>query len=288
MRAFNILLGLVAALCANAVCAYAAEVEQHETIHKTFAGAKSIEVDNVNGGIQVVAWNGPGIQADIEQTLRADDSDRAEAAKKEVKLDISEAAGEVRFYVDGPFRCHCSEGSFRSRNNMNESRHRGYRVDYDFQIKVPAGTKVYLSTINHGSIKVSNTSGDFDVENINGGIELLEISGSGRVHAINGKVNVVFARNPERSSSFSSLNGPVDIAFQPGLSANASVKTFNGGIYTDFAVTYLPRVAAAGQRQNGKFIYRSNEFTGIRIGAGGPEYKFETLNGNIRIINRGK
>ena len=90
MRLFNILLGLVAVLWANDVCAYAAEVEQHETIHKTFAGAKSIEVDNVNGGIQVMAWNGPGIQADIEKTLRADDSDRAETARKEVKLDISE------------------------------------------------------------------------------------------------------------------------------------------------------------------------------------------------------
>ena len=269
-------------------CAYAAEVEQHETIHKSFAGAKSIEVDNVNGGIQVVAWSGPDIQADIEKTVRADDADRAEAAKREVKLDISENGGEVKLYVDGPFRCHCNEGGFRSRNNMHQSRHPGYRVDYEFQLKVPAGTKVYLSTVNHGGIKLSNTSGDFDVENINGGIEMVEISGSGRVHAINGKVNVVFAKNPVGPSSFGSLNGAVDIAFQPGLSADASVKTFNGGIFTDFPVTYLPRTAGAGQRQNGKFVYRSNEFTGIRIGGGGPEYKFETLNGNIRIVNRGK
>jgi hypothetical protein len=268
--------------------AFAAEIEQHETIHKTFPNPTSVEIDNVSGGIAVVAWDGPGIQVDAEKTLRADDADRAEAAKREVKLDITENAGEIKFYVDGPFRCHCDDGGFRSRNNMNESRHRGYRVDYDFQIKVPARTKLYLSTINHGSIKVSNTSGDFDVENINGGIEMLDISGSGRVHAINGRVDVQFARNPERPSSFSSLNGAVDIAFQPGLSADATVKTFNGGIYTDFPVTYLPRVAAAGQRQNGKFVYRSNEFTGIRIGNGGPEYKFETLNGNIRIINRGK
>src|SRR5207253_1160247 len=167
-----------------------ADVEEHETIHKTFSDAKSIEIDNVNGSIQVTAANGPDLQTDIEKTLRADDADRAEAAKREVKLDISEAGGDVKLYVDGPFRCHCNDTGFRSRNNMNESRRRGYRVDYDFQIKVPPGTKVYLSTINHGGIKVSGTSGDFDVENINGGIEMLEISGSGRVYALNGKVNV--------------------------------------------------------------------------------------------------
>ena len=268
--------------------ALAADVEEHETIHKSFAGAKSIEIDNVNGSIEVAASNVPEIQAEIQKTLRADDADRAEAAKREVKLDISETGGDVKLYVDGPFRCHCNDTGFRSRNNMNESRRRGYRVDYDFQLKVPPGTKLYLSTINHGGIKVAGTSGDFDVENINGGIEMLEISGSGRVYALNGKVNVTFAKNPERASSFGSLNGAVDIAFQPDLSADARLKTFNGGVYTDFPVTYLPTIAAVPQRQNGKFVYRSNEFTAVRIGRGGPEYKFETFNGNLRIINRGK
>src|SRR5205823_11244209 len=76
----------------------AADVEEHETIHKTFAGAKSIEIDNVNGSIQVIGSNGPDIQADIEKTLRADDADRAEAAKREVKLDVTEAGGDVKVY----------------------------------------------------------------------------------------------------------------------------------------------------------------------------------------------
>lgn len=266
---------------------FAAELEERETIHKIFAGAKSIEVDNVNGSIQVTASNGPEIQADIQKTLRADDAGRAEAARREVKLDISDASGEVKLFVDGPFRCHCNDTGFRSRNNMSEWRRRGYRVDYDFQLKVPAGTKLYLSTINHGGIKVSGTSGDFDVENINGGIEMLEISGSGRVYALNGRVNVTFAKNPERASSFGSLNGAVDIAFQPDLSADARLKSFNGAMYTDFPVTYLPTSAAVPQRRDGRFVYHSNEFTGVRIGRGGPEYKFETFNGNLRIINRG-
>ena len=39
---------------------------------------------------------------------------------------------------------------------------------------------------------------------------------------------------------------------------------------------------------DGKFVYRGNEFQGIRIGSGGPEYKFENFNGDIRIRNRGQ
>jgi hypothetical protein len=264
--------------------------DEQESVHKTFAGAKSIEVDNVYGSIHVSGYDGAEIQLDARKTLTADDAERSEAAKREVKLDITQTGESVRVYVDGPFRCHCEDRpSFRSRNNMNERRRRGYKVVYDFDLRVPRSTALYLATINEGHINVEKANGDFDIENINGSVQMDEVGGSGRVYALNGKVAVTFARNPERNSYFGSLNGAVDVWFQPNVSADARVKTFNGGIYTDFPVTYLPAVAAAaGERKNGKFVYKSNEFQGIRIGNGGPEYKFENFNGDIRIRNRGQ
>ena len=66
------------------------------------------------------------------------------------------------------------------------------------------------------------------------------------------------------------------------------LKTFNGGAYTDFPVTALPRAAPVAERRDGKFVYRADKSTSVRIGNGGPEYKFDTLNGSIRIINRGQ
>jgi len=110
---------------------------------------------------------------------------------------------------------------------MNEHGRRGYKVVYDFDLKVPRGTALYLATINEGRINVEKTNGDFDIENINGSVQMDEIGGSGRVYALNGKVAVTFAKNPERSSYFGSLNGAVDVWFQPNLSADARVKTFN-------------------------------------------------------------
>ena len=56
----------------------------------------------------------------------------------------------------------------------------------------------------------------------------------------------------------------------------------------DYDVTALPRMVSTSERRNGKFVYRSDDFTGMRIGSGGPEFRFNTLNGSIRIINRGK
>ena len=263
--------------------------QEQETIHKTFSGAKSIEIDNVNGSIHVTGYDGAEIQMDAHKTLTADSAERADAARREVKLDITEAGGDVRVYVDGPFRCHCEDRrSFRDRNNMNEHGRRGYKVAYDFEVKVPRAIAIYLGTINQGHINVEKTAGDFDIENINGGVQMDDIAGSGRVYALNDKVGVTFVNNPERASYFGSLNGSVDVWFQPNLSADARVKTFNGGIYTDFPVTYLPMAASSGERRDGKFVYKSNNFQGVRIGNGGPELKFENFNGDIRIRNRGQ
>ena len=66
------------------------------------------------------------------------------------------------------------------------------------------------------------------------------------------------------------------------------MKTMNGGLYTDFDVSALPVAAAAPENRNGKFVWSSRRMTGVRIGRGGPELQFETLNGNVMIKNREK
>ena len=47
------------------------------------------------------------------------------------------------------------------------------------------------------------------------------------------------------------------------------------------------RVAAAGERHTGRFVYRGNAFPRVRGGNGGPQLTFETLNGNIRARRAG-
>jgi DUF4097 and DUF4098 domain-containing protein YvlB len=207
-----------------------------------------------------------------------------DAAKREVKLDTTQSGDTLTFYVDGPFRCHCDDG----RAGMRDRSHRDYRVTYDFEIKVPAATILRLGTVNGGDVRVENTTGDFDVANVNGGIELREVAGSGPVHTVNGRISVLFSSNPAKNCSFKTVNGGIETSFRPNLSADVRVKTFNGQAYTDFDVTSLPALSPVSERRDGKFIYRSDRSTGLRIGNGGPEFSFDTLNGSIRIINRGQ
>jgi hypothetical protein len=205
-------------------------------------------------------------------------------AKQEVRLDMGPQADELRLYVDGPFRCKCGDGSV----NYRGSRYYGYEVSFDFTLHVPRETAVRLRTVNRGEIRVENTDGVFDAENINGGLDLVEIAGSGHAYALNRPLHVSYRRNPTGTSDFGSLNGDVEVAFRPGLSADMWLKTFNGSAYTDFDVTALPSRPAVREERNGKYVYKSNQFYGVRVGQGGPELKFDAFNGDIRIRNREK
>lgn len=261
----------------------AAAEESTRKIENTFDGAIRLEIENVNGPIRVVGDKVAAIRVTVTETFRADSAEKLEQGKREVRLDMTQQGSTARLYVDGPFRCNCGEGR---RGSVNFRRNPGYKFHHAIEVRVPAGTALDLRTINEGEIRVDNVAGDFDIENINGGVTLEEMSGSGRAYALNGKLRATFRSNPKGNSYFGSLNGDVDVFFQPGLSADMWVKTFNGAIYSDFPYAALPAPAAESRREGGKFVYKTNRFTGVRVGQGGPEIKLDGFNGTIRVHQR--
>lgn len=260
-----------------------AEIVENNTAQKTFtysAGSgRKLIVDNVHGSIDVVAYAGNDVQITVNERWTADSPEKMQEARRDVKLGLGQQGNTVRLYVDGPFRCR--DGC------VHEHGRTGYRVAFDFQVKVPNDAVLDLRTVNGGHIKAENSNAGFTVHNVNGGVELLEMAGSGDATTVNGGVKVTFRENPKLASSFKSVNGELAVSFRPDLSADFRCKTFNGGIYTDFDVNALPTAAAVAERHGTKYVYRSNRSSGLRIGAGGPAHRFDTLNGSIRIIKRG-
>jgi hypothetical protein len=259
--------------------AQAAALEEKQTIRKTLAASRRVEIDNVFGSIHITGSDASAVAVVIEETIKADSAEEVARARQEVKLDVSEQGDTARIYVDGPFRCHCPDGArgFRDRERSR------YQVTYDFEIQAPRNASVALRTVNNGEIRVSGVSGDFDVENVNGGVEMREMSGSGHAHTVNGPVRVTFRKNPAGQTSFRSINGEIDLLFQPGLSADLRMKTFNGHIYSDFPVDALPARPATTTQRNGKLVYKADGFSGARIGNGGAEILLDGFNGDIRI-----
>jgi hypothetical protein len=235
-----------------------AEVQDRSTETRTFAGVREIVLDNVSGTVEVTGYNGRDAVVEIEKRIRAESDDRMEVAKREVKLEVTESAGLLKLLVDGPFRCNCD--SWGARRN-------GYQVTYDFKVRIPADAK-------------------FDVRTVNGALSMEGIAGAGKAKTVNGGVRVVFAKNPPGAVEVETINGNVDVTLLPGLAADLRMKTLNGGMFTDYDVTPLPSEPVTTERRNGKFVYRTQDAARVRVGGGGPELSFKTLNGNIYVRSR--
>ncbi len=265
-----------------------------ETVAKTLRFADPAKpgeliVDNIFGPIAVEAYEGREVVLEAKRTVFARDEARAAKAEEEVKLDLTEKGNTVEAYVDGPFREN-DEG--RHGQGIHMHRDPGYRVHYDFKVKVPARTDLVLSTVVEGDIEVRGVEGRYDVSNVTGKVRILDAAGSGDARSVSNSVTVAFRRHPDGPCSFKSVSGDVEVDFPGPPSADFRFKTMNGEVYSDFDVTRLPKAAPVREErrsgEGGLYRYRSDGFTGVRAGQGGPEIKLETLTGDILIAKRSK
>ena len=80
------------------------------------------------------------------------------------------------------------------------------------------------------------------------------------------------------------MNGTIEATFPRDFAADLQLKTFNGGLFTDFDTTALPAEPERAERSDRpRYVYRQRGFTKVRVGAGGPVLTFDTLNGDVRI-----
>jgi hypothetical protein len=284
----TVAIGVVLIGSAHAQRASRYDVVDESAVTRTLSfatgGGRSLDVRNISGFIHVEGTNEASVQISIRKVIRADTRDDLAEAQRDVRLDFRDGAPRVEAVVTDRRGHVCGEPW--NDDGLRRDRVR-YEVRFDFTIRVPRDVRLGLCTINGGDVIVNGTQGDFDVRNVDGLIDMRQVAGSGRAHTVNGPVSVTFTANPKQATSFKTVNGNVDVSFLEGLSADLSMKTFNGGLFTDFDVQPLPGTASAGERRNGRFVYRANEFTRVRVGSGGPHITFETLNGNVRARRAG-
>jgi hypothetical protein len=183
--------------------------------------------------------------------------------------------------VDGPFREKRGRGI-----NWRGYEHEGYRVHYEFDLKIPRKCSIVLKTVNKGEIFVSSVDGDFEVSNVNGGIVMEHVRGSGEAHTVNGDITLEFDRNPEDDCSFKTINGEVRLYFLAGLSAQFNLKTFNGEIFTDFEVESMPPQTFYAEKGNGRRVYKAGHLCRVRTGKGGPDITMDGFNGDMFILEK--
>lgn len=236
-------------------------------------------VKNVFGSIRVTGEDRRTVEMTATETIRGDLQADLERARREVELRTEHEDGRVAFRVrrigeSGDCDCH---------------RWGDYNVEYDIEVRVPRDAAVELKTVNGGDIVVEGVRGDFDVSNVNGGVRLAGLRGSGRAATVNGELDAKFERSPASASSFKTVNGEIDVEFPRDLAAELEFKTMHGDIYTGFEAEPVVREATTERRRNGgPLVIRTGRASAVRIGSGGPTHSFESLNGDIYVREGGR
>ena len=277
-------LTLAAALCGSA--AADEELTEHLmtsiTLHFRGPAPGRLEIRDATGAVSVEAYDGQDVEMVVEKTILADNKEDMLAAQREVQLETTDNASTVGAIVRYRDQGVCGDGQSESRHSWWPPH---YSVRYDFTIRIPRDALLDLCTINRGDVRVSGTRGNFKIRSVNGRITMSDVAGSGSAVTVNGPVAASFVRAPQSDSTFKTVNGEVSITVPDGASANLRMRTFNGGLFSDFTVVpqSTPNVVTL-HKEGSMSMYRTSGFTTVRIGNGGPEWTLESLNGDVRVI----
>lgn len=261
------------------------KVEDRSPVSHTFSGDKKIDVDVISGSIEIIGDGGNTIRVTGERIIHARDQQQLAMAKRDDVLDMNEKEGTAQIYENGPFRNNNNRSS--DYHGFHDGSDHEYWVDWNLTVHVPRDIALRLRNVN-GSIKAQETSGPFDVKGVNGPVTMTNIAGSGNISGVNSDNVISFRENPKSDSSFTSVNGKIDVTFQPSLSADFELKTVNGGMYTDFESVAMASIGGTSSKDGARFVYKSHGNSHIRIGAGGPQIRMETVNGSIQIRKQTK
>jgi hypothetical protein len=272
----QVAIGLLAllALSDNA----AATVTDQKTWSQSFpvtAAAPRLLIDNIWGNVRVRIGTAREIAVTVDEKRSAPSQELFELSKQTLFLDIQADAESVAMVVGKP-----DDPTVRPRVN----RCRGCRVDYQFEVTVPPGTQIDVSTVTDGTIDVAGGGGPVSASNVNGPVAVQDLQDCTAIESVNGAVEVSFARAPSRDCSIKTINGDITLTVPGGTGLDAALSVMQGSVVSEFDLEPLALPAKIDQRrQDGRFVYHIEQTAGIRLGAGGPTFNIESLNGDLRI-----
>ncbi|MBF9143710.1 hypothetical protein I2I01_18845 [Hymenobacter sp. BT439] len=275
---------LLLLLCSAAACR-AQSKDATEKISKEFtltadAGRSTLALYNIFGSVRVEGYAGNKVLVEATKTIRADDAQTLETGKKEAQLGFTQHGDSVVVYIAGPY-------DSRPHNNQRNWNHKDidYHYAFDFVVKVPYAMNLHVGTVNNGSMTVADVTGLLHVNNVNGPITLTNVKGTTRAHTVNGNVDATYAANPAGASSYHTINGKIRVHYPASLGANLHFKSMHGEFLTDFPnAEVLPAQVTKNKEGSGSgTVYKLTKDTAVRIGKGGPDFRFETLNGDVIV-----
>lgn len=268
-----ITLGLLALLACGTSSAAITDQKTWSDTYPVSAPAPKLLIDNIWGNVRVRTGATREILVTISEKRSAPTQELFELSKQMIFLDVQADDGGVSLVVGKP-----------DRMRGQRDRCRGCRVDYQFDVTVPQGTQVDVSTVTDGGIDVAGTGGPVNASNVNGPVAAKDLQDCAQIESVNGPVDVSFARAPSHDCSIKTINGDITLTVPGSTGLDAALSMMQGSVVSEFDLEPLALPAKVEQRnEDGRFVYRIAQAAGIRLGKGGPTFSIESLNGDLRI-----
>ena len=224
------------------------------------AEGRTLEIRGVNGHVRAMASNDASARVEARRTGRRDDP-------RSVRIEVVEHADGVTICAVYPTpRGARHDNECRPGGGQNSVRNNDVKVD--FVVRVPRGVRFAGHTVN-GSIEADDIGGDVRASTVNGNVDV-RTAGFAEASSVNGDITLRLGRSSFADDvEFETVNGSITIEMPEGLNADFRASTVNGSIDSDFPIMVTGKVSPRSVRGT--------------IGDGGPEMRFSTVNGSIRL-----
>lgn len=205
----------------------------------------TVHLENVNGSVDVRAWDREEVEVYAVKTARRDSADL-----NKVNIELKVSGGRVDVATHYPSD-------------------QGVDVTVEYHIHVPRRVLLEsIATVN-GSVRVTDVDGSGQLRTVNGDVEVYDCAGAFSARSTNGSIREELRGLGAQAVALETMNGSVLLALPANAGAELDAQSLNGDIRTEKPVM-----------MNGSFGHGS--FRG-KLGAGGPPLRIRTVNGAIQI-----
>lgn len=176
-----------------------------------------VSLSNINGDIEIVAWDRNEISLDAEKIA----SDAAGLERMKIVIEHSPARLNVKTEHDQKWKFWGN-----------------YRSEVRYKLRVPAGVALRKINVVNSSISVRGVTGYVDLDAVNGRIEAEGLASGGRFDTVNGSIRVAFAKvTAAHEIILDTVNGSCTLELPADAAFHLKADTVNGRITCDFPVT---------------------------------------------------
>jgi len=259
------------AVAATSVAFSSVAVAQQRASERDFSwdgrvtSGRWLYVRNLNGSIRVERATGDRAEVTAVKRWRRGNPEDVRIETRRIGGDDGDAI-ICAFWNEN---ASCDEDGYRSRGDNNwRGRNDNNDTSVEFTVRLPAGVRLGVSTVN-GGVTVSGATSEVRASTVNGRVSAVSTGGPVNASTVNGDIDVRMRELGTGDLEYSTVNGSIEIEVPANLDADIDMRTVNGSLSADFPITLQGRVNPRRMRAT--------------IGKGGRRLRLETVNGSVEL-----